>query len=210
MAVSQTARAYERLKELILDLELRPGELLTERRLMELTGSGRTPVREAMQGLQRDGLLQIVPFRGAFVSEVSSKDVQEIGQVRELLESFAARLAARLISPQEIERLHVLLDALEPLDDRAPRDFFAADRAFHTLIVEASGHRRIREIIGTLSDQIQRLRFVSAAQPMRMRAAHQEHRTVAAALAARDPDAAEAAMRAHLVSSQASLLELMR
>lgn len=206
---SQTAQAHALLKELILDLELRPGELVTERRLMELIGCGRTPVREAMQRLQRDGLLRVVPFRGAFVSEISSKDVTEISQMRELLESFAAGLAARLSLPRDVERLRAVLDGLEPLKSQTPRDLFAADRAFHSIIVEASGHQRIRETIGALSDQIQRLRYLSAARPERAAQAHQEHRAIAAALLARDPAGAEAAMRLHLRRSQESLLGLV-
>jgi DNA-binding GntR family transcriptional regulator len=206
---SQTALAYTLLKERILDLELRPGELVTERRLMELTGCGRTPVREAMQRLQRDGLLGIVPFRGAFVTDISAKDVTEISQVRERLESFAAALAARLATARELARLKALLDELEPLDARAPGDIFAADRDFHALIVEASGHRRIRDITGMLSDQIQRLRYLSASDPQRATRAHTEHRAIAAALLARDPGRAEAAMLAHLRQSHAMLLHLV-
>ncbi len=195
---SQAEIAYDLLKSRILDLELRPGELVTERRLIKLTGCGRTPVREAMQRLQRDGLLQIVPFRGAFVADVSSRDVDEISQVRERLESFAAGLAARRATQDDLQRLHALLDGLEPPEAHTARDFFETDRAFHTLIVEASGHRRIREIIGTLNDQIQRLRYLSAADPARAAEAHREHRAIAAALDARDPAAAENAMRVHL------------
>jgi DNA-binding GntR family transcriptional regulator len=176
---------------------------------MELTGCGRTPVREAMQRLQRDGLLRVVPFRGAFVTDISAKDVVEISQVRELLESFAAGLAARLITPRQLERLQALLDELEPVQDANPRDVFEADRAFHSIVVEASGHQRIRDIIGTLSDQIQRLRYLSAAQPERAARAHKEHHAVAAALLAHDPEAARAAMRVHLRHSQEVLLQLV-
>ena len=208
-ARSQTLLAYEQIKNHILDLELRPGELVTEKRLMELTGCGRTPVREAMQRLQRDGLLRVVPFRGAFVTDISAKDVVEISQVRELLETFAAGLAARLITPRQLERLQALLDELEPVQDANPRDFFEADRTFHTIVVEASGHQRIHDIIGTLSDQIQRLRYLSAAQPERAARAHKEHHAVAAALLAHDPEAARAAMRVHLRHSQEVLLQLV-
>lgn len=208
MNSSQTAQAHALLKDLILDLALRPGELVTERRLMELTGCGRTPVREAMQHLQRDGLLRVVPFRGAFITAISSKDVTEISQVRELLESFAAGLAARLMLPRDLERLLAVLDGLEPPQAQTAHDLFAADRAFHTIIIEASGHQRIRETIGTLSDQIQRLRYLSAARAERAAQAHQEHRAIAAALLARDPVGAEAAMRLHLQRSHESLLGL--
>ena len=208
-ARSRAAQVYERLKELILDLELAPGELVTEKRLMEVTGGGRTPVREAMQRLERDGLLRVVPFRGAFIGEVSSRDVNEISQVRELLESFAAGLAARLIAPRQIQALNAILDGLEPLDGRLPRDFFEADRAFHALIIDASGHRRIRETILPLSDQIQRLRYLSAARPERALAAHAEHRRIAQAIAIRDPAAAETAMRDHLRQSHSQLLQLV-
>ena len=207
-ASSQATRAYDLLKEQVLELELPPGELVTEKRLMDLTGCGRTPVREAMQRLQRDGLLRIVPFRGAFISEVSSKDVTEICQVRELLEGLAAGLAALLITPRQLDALQALLECLEPLEDRQPRQFFETDRAFHTLIVEASGHARIRDTITPLSDQIQRLRYLSAARPERARAAHAEHCRVAAAIAAHDPAVAEEAMRAHLRHSHEQLLQL--
>jgi DNA-binding GntR family transcriptional regulator len=113
------------------------------------------------------------------------------------------------ITPRQLERLQALLDALEPIQDANPRDVFEADRAFHTIVVEASGHQRIRDIIGTLSDQIQRLRYLSAAQPERAARAHKEHRAVAAALLARDPEAAQAAMRVHLRHSQEVLLQLV-
>lgn len=206
---SQAETAFDRLKDLILDLELRPGELVTEARLIELSGCGRTPVREAMQRLQRDGLLQIVPFRGAFVTGVSAQDVIEIGQVRERLESFAAGLASRLMSPRELQRLTALLDGLEPVEARTPGEVFAADRDFHALIVASSGHRRIRDIISTLSDQIQRLRYVSAADPQRALLAHAEHRAIAEALGARQAERAEAAMRAHIRSSHANLLRVV-
>lgn len=209
VSISRTAHAYARLKELILDLELQPDELVTERRLMELTGCGRTPVREAMQHLQRDGLLRVVPFRGAFVTPISSQDVTEIYQMREMLESFAAALAARLMLPRDQERLRAVLDGLEPLQARTPHDLFATDRAFHGIVVEASGHQRIRETIGTLSDQMQRLRYLSAARPQRAAQAHQEHRAIAAALLAHDPDGAAAAMRLHLRRSQESILGLV-
>lgn len=206
---SQMEAAYSLLKSHILDLELRPGELVTEKVLIELTGCGRTPVREAMQRLQRDGLLQIVPFRGAFVADVSAKDVDEISQVREQLESFAAGLAARRAAPADLERLQALLDSMEPPEAHSAREFFKVDRAFHTLIVEASGHRRIREIIATLSDQIQRLRYVSTADPARAATAHAEHRAIAAALDARDPAAAEEAMRLHLQHAHESLSHIV-
>lgn len=208
-ARSRTSLAYELIRNHILDLELRPGELVTERRLMELSGCGRTPVREAMQHLQRDGLLRVVPFRGAFVTEISAKDVGEIGQVRELLEGFAAGLAARLIAPRDLDRLTSLLAGLEPLAERSARELFEADRAFHTLVLAASGHGRIRETISTLSDQIQRLRYLSAASPDRAHQAHTEHRAVAAALLARDAAGAASAMRSHIRHSHAHLLGIL-
>jgi DNA-binding GntR family transcriptional regulator len=206
---SQTELAFDLLKTYILDLELRPGELVSEKRLIELTGCGRTPVREAMQRLQRDGLLQIVPFRGAFVTDVSSKDVDEISQVRERLEPFAASLAARRMAHGDLERLRAMLDSLEPPDLHSAREFFEVDRAFHTCIVEASGHRRIREIIGTLNDQIQRLRYLSAADPARAAEAHAEHRLIAAALDVRDADGAEEAMRLHLQHAHENLSRIV-
>jgi DNA-binding GntR family transcriptional regulator len=208
-ARSQTVLASELIKNRILDQKLRPGELVTEKRLMELTSCGRTPIREAMQRLQRDDLLLVVPSRGAFVTDILAKNAIEISQVRELLESFAAGLAARLITPRQLERLHALLDELEPVQDANPRDVFEVDRAFHAIVVEASGHQRIRDIISTLSDQIQRLRYLSAAQLERAARAHKEHRTVAAALLAHDPEAAQAAMRVHLRHSHEVLLQLL-
>ena len=135
--------------------------------------------------------------------------MDEISQVREQLESFAAGLAARRGAPADLERLQALLDSMESPEAHTAREFFEVDRAFHTLIVEASGHRRIREIIATLNDQIQRLRYVSTADPARAAMAHAEHRAIAAALSARDPATAEEAMRLHLQHAHESLSRIV-
>src|SRR5690606_10767984 len=91
----QRHQAYEQLKNLILDGELRPGEPMREQQLAERTGTSRTPVREALHELAREGLVRLVPGRGAFVAEISIPDLLELFQLRDVLEPYAARLAAR-------------------------------------------------------------------------------------------------------------------
>jgi len=109
-------RAYVDLREEIIGVRLPPGTLLREEELMQRLGVGRTPVREAVQRLQRDGFVTVIPRRGTLVSEISITDLAAIYEVRKKLESWASRLAAERITDAEREEARALLTELKSFE----------------------------------------------------------------------------------------------
>lgn len=137
-AGSLTDRAYRRLEELIVTLQLKPGAVLSEVALCERLGIGRTPVREALQRLGREGLITILPRRGILVSEINVESQLRLLEVRRVLERLLGSRAARLASPQERAQFRQIADgmtaAAESSDDIA---FMRLDRELNVLLCEA-------------------------------------------------------------------------
>src|SRR5437762_1547589 len=109
---SQADRAYHAIRDLIVSLELRPGSVINERELMERVGVGRTPTREALQRLAQERLVEVYPRRGMFVTSVDIRDLAALSEVRVLLESHAARLAAERANEADREAIDELLREL--------------------------------------------------------------------------------------------------
>jgi DNA-binding GntR family transcriptional regulator len=141
-------RAYVDLREEIIDVRLPPGTLLREDELMQRLGVGRTPVREAVQRLQRDGFVTVIPRRGTLVSEISITDLAAIYEVRKQLESWASRLAAeRATEADRAEARGLLgeLTALEAGDDY--ETLLAVDRRIHRFVYRATRNAFLAETL---------------------------------------------------------------
>jgi len=215
---SLTHRAYVLLQEKILSGELAPGSLVSESRLAKEMGISRTPVGEAIRQLAHEGFVRQVPRYGTIVRSIEPKDVEELYEMREALESFAAAKAARRITALELAQLDVLCASIErlaeetggensQLDIAALRRFLAADLTFHLLIVKAAGNQRILNTIRetrTMS-QIFRMRRHEPDNSVVKRAS-QMHRKILAALNDRNSDEASAQMAAHIRSSREDTL----
>jgi DNA-binding GntR family transcriptional regulator len=194
-------QVYVAIKEAILDLRLKPGSPLVEDELARHLGTSKTPVRDALLALERDGLVTKIPYKGTYVSEISLKDATEIFELRAVLEGLAARLSARSFSPKELDAAEkILADADEA---RARNDFNATSSLgaqFHGLIHHRADNRRLLPILDKLEDQLHRLRRMSDQVAGRLEKSAHEHRQILAALRAGDPAEAEQAMRRHLES----------
>src|SRR2546423_14208995 len=110
--VSLAERAFHAIREMIVSLELRPGAVIDERSLMQQLGIGRTPTREALRRLAQEGLVEVYPRRGMFVTSVEIRDLACLAEVRSVLESHAARLAAERATDEDRDALETLLDEL--------------------------------------------------------------------------------------------------
>lgn len=203
---------YERLRLLILDGQIGLGEPLVERTLAARLGVSRTPVREAILRLGREGLVRIFEGRGAFVQSYSVEDVIEIYHLREALEALAARLACSHLSAAELDlyeqrllrfREDPTLRATEPLLWRK------VGRGFHEMFVRASRSPRLVEMLDGLHDQIELVRGIgrTVSRDAGHRSTVEEHLEILAGLRARDPDRAEKAVRLHLRNGLAYRLE---
>jgi DNA-binding GntR family transcriptional regulator len=151
---SLAERAYVDLREEIIGVQLPPGTLLREDELMQRLGVGRTPVREAVQRLQRDGFVTVIPRRGTLVSEISITDLAAIYEVRKQLESWASRLAAERATAEDRVEARALMDDLEALtahDDYAT--LLAVDRRIHRFVYRATKNPFLAETL----DQYQNL-----------------------------------------------------
>jgi len=157
-ARSLARRAYEALKQDILTCELRPGAQIFEGELAQRYGTSKTPVREALNLLGQDGLVEVLPRRGYLVAPVTLRDVQEVFQLRLLLETAAAELAAEHITEDSLRQLRALVAVRYTYRDRASYSrFLRANRAFHVAVAEASGNRRLALFVGKLLEDMERI-----------------------------------------------------
>jgi DNA-binding GntR family transcriptional regulator len=192
-------RAYEEIRRRILEGELLPSSPLSEHQLATALHLSRTPVREAIKRLEKEGLVRSIPSRGTFITELSAHDILEIYQIRERLESLATRIAAEQMTLEEVEMLEQELAfsewcATEGRDGEA----LESDVCFHKLIITATQNQRLGSILATLDDQMYRIRLLLPRSSGWLAEALHEHRTIVARIKARDGDGAERAMEQHL------------
>jgi DNA-binding GntR family transcriptional regulator len=209
--LSLREQAYDRIRQDIFEGALQPGDALSEARLAKAYGISRTPVREAIKQLSEVGLVRLVSQRGAFVADLSPHDVAEIYELREELDGLATRAAAGTLSDAEIEELAA--ETAEAQRLRASGDARAAfDLAVgtHRRITRAVRNGRLLRMLGQLEDESRRLSHLTFRSPGRLESALQEHVDIVAALARRDADAAERAMRAHLRADRDAAIGQLR
>lgn len=203
-------RAHLAIKKAIISNQFAPGEFLAAQKLADLYQVSRTPIREALQRLGQEGLVEIVPGRGVFVARISLEDAIEIFNMREALEGMAARCAALRMNTETLDQLERSLDESALLSGKERLlSMYAAGGAIHEAALIASGSRRLRETVIHLNDQITRLRILSTTADSRIEESCKEHYAILAALRKRDPDGSERAMRAHVASTFRTVLEIM-
>ncbi|MGD1877730.1 MAG: GntR family transcriptional regulator [Kiloniellaceae bacterium] len=197
MSASLAARAYDGLLAAIGAGQLKPGERIRETALAEQLGISRTPIREALQRLARDGLVQLDARNGARIAELSLKAIQELYDLREILEGSTARLAAMSATANDRQRLNAILEReAAQLDD--PAALAKINKLYHNTLCEAANNRYLMSAVATFSTTLLLLGPTTLAASQRAGESHAEHRAVVAAIAAGDADQAEQLMRGHI------------
>jgi DNA-binding GntR family transcriptional regulator len=187
----------EQLRARILAHSLAPGSWIDEQALCAEYGISRTPLREALKVLASEGLVTMKLRRGAYVTEVSERDLAEVFHLLALLEADAARVAAQKATADEIAELLAIHDELEnSLDDRAR--FFAANERFHMRLLEIADNRWRIQMVADLRKVMKLNRAQSLLKQGRLEASLKEHRQIMAALKARNADRVQALMQHHL------------
>lgn len=197
--------AYCRLRSYITNGDLPPGADLREEELSQHLGLSRTPVREAIRRLKEEGLVEIRPYRGARVARLNNAQVEELCEVREVLEGMAARLAALRMSDSQIRRIRQRLRSRLREVARRPSLYQPPRLDFHLEILRASGNRTLANLAERLYGRLSLVRALSGAFRARAEAAAREHLDILAAIERRDPDAAEQSMRQHIRRSRENL-----
>jgi DNA-binding GntR family transcriptional regulator len=200
--------AYARLVAEIRAGALRPGDRLIETDLADRLGISRTPVREAIRQLESDGLVTHVPRAGAVVRRLDYAEITELYEMRAVLESTAARFAARAASDVEIAELATITAEMRAaLDARALYD---ANRQFHTVILNAARNRFLVQAVEAVQKTLLILGRSTMEESARAAAAIAEHERLIAALRSRDGAEAEAAMRDHIEAAHRARLRQLR
>lgn len=199
----------ERLRQRIFSHDLKPGSWVDEQTLAEQYGISRTPLREALKVLAAEGLVTLKPRRGCYVTEISERDLDEIFSVMALLEGQCAADCARRANAAELAELQRTHDTLEQAARNEDIDgFFEANQSFHRQIQEIADNRWLQQVIQDLRKVIKLSRHHSLLSEGRLDQSLDEHRRMLAALLARDGAAAEAEMRAHILSARQALARI--
>jgi GntR family transcriptional regulator, rspAB operon transcriptional repressor len=193
------SRIYAELRAELVSLKRRPGEVVSEAEISLAYGVSRTPVREAILKLSDEGLVDIFPQSGIFVSRIPLSALPEAIIVRKALEQTTTRFAAGLASASQILGLHAILQRQREADAAGDRDaFHQADELFHATIADVAGYPGIWTLILQVKVHVDRFRQLTLPQKGRMAQVIVEHEIILAAIEAHDPTSAGIAMEKHL------------
>ena len=197
------------LRDMVMTGKLKEGDKVNESELCETMGISKTPLREALRVLSVEGLIELVPNRGAFVTKPTFEEIREMFDVMSLLEGFCARAASEKMSQKEFERLEKLHNKLEELFKRRDQEeYIRINNQYHSYLQELAGNRILNQIVNGLRKKILLYRFQSLNLKKRFEHSIKEHRELLEALRERDHTRAESLMRDHL-KNQASALEIL-
>ena len=207
--IGRTALAVEitnRLRQMILEGVMQPGEKINEKALTTQFGVSRTPLREALKVLAAEGLLDLIPHRGAVITRQSEAEVAEVFQGLAALEGLAGDLAAKVASEADLAQITEMTEQLRRSYAETDRPtYFRINQAIHKAILVASGNDTLVKSHELLAHRVQRARYQANLTPERWRAAVEEHEAIAKALSARDTATASRLMQDHLLHKLTSI-----
>lgn len=198
-------KAMIQLREAILSGRLAPGSRLIEQELSSMMGISRFPLREAIAGLEQEGLVTIEPYKGGHVCKPSAGEIAEVYSVRELLETHALELLMQQDDPGIVANLHSIVDSMDTRNNHEGGNFMYADFSFHNAICEAAGNATLHKMWLTLSTKIQ-IYINMELHSESMTVLKKNHSFLCKVIESGDVDAAVAELREHLRRGKRSLL----
>lgn len=199
---------FNSLREAILQGKLEPGQRLMELQLAEQLGVSRTPVREAIRKLELEGLVIMVPRKGAYVADVSLKDIIEVLEIRTVLEGLAASLAADRITDEELEELEMISYQFKQCYEKDDTNgMIEKDVEFHDRIFNSARNEKLNQIIQGLREQIYRFRVRYISEYNKSKDLVIEHQAILAAIADRNSEKAHECAVRHIENAESHLME---
>jgi DNA-binding GntR family transcriptional regulator len=200
--VSLRQTVTDKLRDAILAGRFAPGQRIVERDLWQSLGISRTVVREALQHLQAEGLIDIIPHRGPVVATLSADEVRELYVVRGALEALAGEGFARNATDEQVARLREALEYLrQPEASASTESLLAAKNAFYAILLEGCGNRIVGQMLTQLNNRVTLLRRVSLGTEGRLPRTIAELEEVVSAIEARDPERARLMCARHVESA---------
>ncbi len=199
---------FHTLRKAILKGELNPGERLMEIQLAQRLGVSRTPVREAIRKLELEGLVRMMPRRGAVVAEITVQDLEDVLEVRAALEELAVRKACEHMEEEQLRNLKRAANEFKrTLEGSDLLACVEADMAFHEIIYDAAQNQRLQQMLQHLREQMYRYRLEYLKDKRMHRLLVEEHDTIRRALKKRDAAKAGSAMRIHIENQKDSMVQ---
>ena len=190
---------YEELKRQILIGEIAPGTRMMEVELADVMGVSRTPVREAIRKLEKEGLVTIEPRKGAYASNISIKDMVDVLEVRQGLEAMAASIASGRITEAQKEELLAVIDNYRKAVDAGDIDsMIKYDEEFHSTIIAISGNKTLMQVFSTVQELAVRFRYIYYDDFNRYESMPREHQMIEEAILSGDEEQAKIAASEHV------------
>lgn len=198
---------YEQILEKILTSAVKSDDPLSEEALAAELNVSRTPIREAFKRLENEKLIDIIPYRGTFVRQITLNDINEIFLIRELLESVSAKIACEKIDKHNLTKLEEELDRAEELFLKGcKKESAKTGNIIHDVILRIAGNERIQQVVSNMHLQTTRLKRIASTVPGRLEKSNMEHRKLMDALKKKDPELAEQCMREHIRNTKQDLV----
>ncbi|MED9902801.1 MAG: GntR family transcriptional regulator [Lachnospiraceae bacterium] len=202
---------FNTLRQAILTGELKPGERLMEIHLANRLGVSRTPIREAIRKLELEGLVTMIPRRGAEVAQITEKSLKDVLEVRRALDALSVELACDRIKEEELQALSEACDAFEvATKTRDPKRIAQADVALHDIIVKATNNSRLVQLVNNLSEQMYRYRFEYIKDGSTHGQLIEEHRIMFESIRRKDKETAARTAKLHIDNQEIAIMEQLR
>ena len=198
---------FKTLRQGILTGELKPGERLMEIHLANRLGVSRTPIREAIRMLELEGLVTMIPRRGAEVSQITEKNLRDVLEVRRALDALAVELACERITEDEKGALKEACEEFERATvTKDAKTITQADVKLHDIIVAAAGNDRLTQLVSNLSEQMYRYRFEYIKDESKHQSLIEEHRIIYQSIIRCDKRTASEAIKTHIDNQEKSII----
>ena len=202
---------FNTLRQAILRGELKPGERLMEIQLAKKLGVSRTPIREAIRKLELEGLVLMIPRKGAEVAEITEKNMLDVLEVRRALEELAVKLACERITEEEIQELKDAADAFQKiLSEKDITKIAEADEAFHDVIFKSTGNDRLIQLLNSLREQMYRYRLEYLKREEYHPQLLEEHQQIIDRITRKDQSEAAELIDRHIGNQVDVMLEMIR
>ena len=201
---------FNTLRESILKGEMKPGERLMEIHLANKLGVSRTPIREAIRKLELEGLVTMIPRRGAEVAQITAKSLRDVLEGRQALDALAMELACERISEEEIGRLREACDNFAEITKTQDAVRIAqADVELHDIIVQGSRNEKLAQMVGNLSQQMYRYRLEYVKDEANYKRLIAEHRVIYEAIRDRDRQTGAEAIKNHIDNQEKAVIRMI-
>lgn len=195
-------QTYDIIKNMIILREIKPGKKINEEHIAKEIQVSRTPIREALCRLENEGIVTIIPRRGAFVSDLTENNVREILLIREVLEGLVVRLAVENMDAKTLQKLRKAIEKVSsiPQKDRDLINYTRSEVDFHSILLSASNNQMLKNMMEMVNAHLQIIRLRTVVIPERAQKTVTEHQQILKAIEKGDADSAEDLMRKHVRS----------